>query len=106
MEEINVLSYNVSWEAMSSKNTPGVQGSKCYPTNCKDNVTALIKKNVIDENINLIGIQESGLLQDIVIPHFEKITWQKKQYPSSNAMTMYDTRIFNNITDPILIKLT
>jgi hypothetical protein len=98
MQEINVLSWNVSWEAMSAKNGKVVTGSKCSPTKCKDNVTRLIKDTIKKEGINLIAIQESGILEDIKIPNFEIITWQKDKN-TSNAMIMYNSSIFRNITD-------
>ena len=102
MQEINVLSYNVSWEAMSNgiPTTGTVPGSiNCGIHNCKDNVTQLINNSIINDGINLIGIQESGRLEDIIIPNFEKITWHMLGALTSYSMVMYNTTIFNNITD-------
>jgi len=88
MDQINVLSYNVS----------GINNSAiCNTTQCKDNVTAIINKSITDHGVSLIGLQGSGQLEGIVIPDFEKIIWKKST--SSYAMILYNSKIFNNITD-------
>ena len=62
---INILSYNVSWEAMSSakKSTGSVPGSiKCVNGSCKKNVYKLIEKAIQTHNVSLFGSQETGEL--------------------------------------------
>ena len=62
---INILSYNVSWEAMSSakKSTGSVPGSiKCVNGICKKNVYKLIEKAIKTHNVSLFGSQETGEL--------------------------------------------
>lgn len=62
-DSINILSYNVSWEAMSSakKGTGSVPGSiKCVNGTCKKNVYKLIQKAIHTHNVSIFGSQETG----------------------------------------------
>lgn len=62
---INILSYNVSWEAMSSakKGTGSVPGSiKCVNGICKKNVYKLIEKAIKTHDVSIFGSQETGEL--------------------------------------------
>lgn len=104
---INVLSYNVSWEAMSD----GRFGSGTVPgsINCKGqcikNVTELINNSIKNHGVNLIGTQETGLLENIVLPGFDKIQWKLSGVgKTSSAMIMSNNTIFRNVT-PTYFKL-
>jgi hypothetical protein len=65
-DSINILSYNVSWEAMISDGIKrgSVDGSnKCNTVNnCRENVKKLIEKAINNQNVSIIGTQETGLL--------------------------------------------
>ena len=67
MNEINVLTWNVSWEAMSD-DTQGkgtVPGSiNCSPQQCLNNVCNKIEEAIRTHNVSLIGTQETGKLSD------------------------------------------
>ena len=100
--EVNVLSYNVSWEAMSDgeKGTGTVAGSKsCKPEKCLENVSRLIKDNIIRNNINIIGIQETNILEKKLkeIVNFDYIPWIEST--TTYISILYNNIIFSNITE-------
>jgi hypothetical protein len=59
---LNVLTYNVSWEAMSNADSKTVQGAKTCSDECRTNVAKLINDKSIEYDIDLIGTQETGRL--------------------------------------------
>jgi hypothetical protein len=100
--EVNVLSYNVSWEAMSDglKGTGTVKGSKsCKSEKCLKNVSILIKDNIIRNNINIIGIQETNILEKKLkeIVNFDYIPWIESTI--TYISILYNNIIFSNITE-------
>lgn len=65
MNEINVLTWNVSWEAMSDDTQGTVPGSiNCRPQQCLNNVCNKIEEAIRTHNVSLIGTQETGRLSD------------------------------------------
>jgi endonuclease/exonuclease/phosphatase family metal-dependent hydrolase len=104
--EVNVLSYNVSWEAMSDglKGIGTVSGSiRCNPEKCLKNVSRLIKDNIIRNNINIIGIQETNILEKELkgIENFDYIPWIESTTTSTTTYIsiLYNNIIFSNITE-------
>lgn len=63
--KIRVLSWNISWEAMTGKNF----GTKCgvSPNKCLNNVSNFIKNNGLIQPFDFIGLQEASKYYDIRI---------------------------------------
>jgi hypothetical protein len=95
MTEINVMSWNVSWEAMSSKDGPTVKGTKCVGQ-CLKNVEEKINEAIKNYNVSIIGTQETSLLNTKNFMPNNKY-WIPKALTTPSAMISY-TNIYNDIT--------
>jgi endonuclease/exonuclease/phosphatase family metal-dependent hydrolase len=102
---ISVLTYNVYWKVMQNKFfskklnkeinlCPDQKDSD--PTQCKINVNKLILQSVNDEEVSLIGLQETGKLDDIEIDNFTKFNYTGDEF--TKATLMFNNIKFKNIT--------
>ena len=102
---ISVLTYNVYWKVMQHKFfskklnkeinlCPDQKDSD--PTQCKINVNKLILQSVNDEEVSLIGLQETGKLDDIEISNFTKFNYESDEF--TKATLMFNNIKFKNIT--------
>jgi len=106
MSDISVLTYNVYWKVMQSKifsKKLNKEISVCPEgekegdiSKCKINVNKLILQSVKDENISLIGLQETGKLDDIEIEGFTKFNYHGDEY--TKATFLFNNNKYKNIT--------
>ena len=115
-QNINVLSWNTYWESLQGQITdkitgvvgPGrCPGSTTDPTTCYINVQKKINDLIINNNVSLIGLQESGRLGAPLPgvnlpPNFEKFSVDIRG--SSVILFAYDRNIFRNITQILFGK--
>jgi len=98
--DINVLTYNVSWEAMSDQDAGSVSGAICKPNQCINNVHTLIQKSIDNHGVSLIGTQETGELENKKFINKDKekfITVRFAKGPTANAVSYYDPNIYTYI---------
>ena len=106
MSDISVLTYNVYWKVMQNKiysRKLNKEISVCPEGDkegnisiCKVNVNKLILQSVKDENISLIGIQETGKFDDIEIENFTKFNYKGNEF--TKATLLFNNKKYKNIT--------
>jgi hypothetical protein len=115
MSDISVLTYNVYWKVMQNKiysKKLNKEISVCPEGNkenvisiCKINVNKLILQSIKDENISLIGLQETGKLDDIEIENFTKFNYKgdetlqlREMNKVTKATLLFNNKKYKNIT--------
>jgi hypothetical protein len=111
MTSINVLTWNTLWNAMQGKVTDrfgNISNGICPssytdPTICFTNIQSKINQLITHNNVSLIGLQESGLLQNMNLPANFEILPLIPSFAGATSSTLiaYDKNIFKNITNII-----
>ena len=67
--KINILSWNLCWEAMKASKSKNLDMRKCLINNknvCKEKVVDKLKKIIIENNLNLLSFQEFNIMNELV----------------------------------------
>lgn len=100
-QKINILSWNLCWEAMKASKSKNLDMRKCKTNNkniCKEKVVDKLKKIIIENNLHLLSFQEYNIINELVdLKEFNNYHFVKGVSGKETAVSLFRRDLFSYV---------